>query len=516
MSLININTAPKNAEEMTESLAAIRANLETSAKGAEQIERAAADIASLKESAKASEEAVRIAKSAEEIAKAVHESTRGGDDQNIAKQLRNLPRVHNVTKDEDFRGKAEANAFNVLLMSRSELRSYLSGEALQWALRFRKLNDMLVSAHTVMRVQNDARLEGYHRAGGMKSLPFYSAYEDTVKQGMRALDIQTATGIAEWIPTFYSADKFDDVKDRLEIASAFRFLPMPQSPWVAPTLLGQMTAYLVAESTSDTAGANVIPASDPTSGNFTLTAKKLALLSYWSREADQDSIVSILPMYDSETAFAVAYGIDNAVMNGQMTATIDTGDDPAVTNVRDGFNGLRYGAKLTGKQVDFSGTVTVESLAAMVGKAGKYAQLQNGRFFTGYSGLARLLVLKDSSGNVLNLTRDKAGADATLFGGAVGVLLGYPLSVGGVVPQNMNASGVIDAVTTTKTGMIFANTSMYVGGTRQAMQSEVSDHVRFAEDQRAVKVTARVAFSAITTPSSTKPFVVEGVNIPTY
>lgn len=516
MSIKSINVNPKNQTEMTESLEAIRGHLVTAEGLPEQFERAAQDIEALKASAKEAEDAVRIAKNAEEIAKALVESNRSGNADAIGKQLRSLPRIHNVAKDEDFRGKSNAEEFNILMLTRKQLRTYLSGEALDWALRFRKLHDMVLSAHTIMRSRGDGLAQDYAARGGMKSLPFYEAFERTVTEGKRALDIQTATGLSEWIPTFYSSDMFEDVRDQTEIAGAFQWLPMPQSPWTLPTLLGHLRFKLIAESTSDTAGANVLVASDPTTGNATLTAKKLAALSFWSREADQDSIISVLPMYDNDLAYAGGYELDNIVLNGQLTATIDTGDDPAATDARDGFNGLRYGASLTGKVVDFGGTLTVESLAAMVGKAGKYAQLNKGSFFTGYSGLARLLVLKDSSGNVLNLTRDRAGADATLFGGTVGVLLGYPLRVGGVYPQNMNASGRIDAATTTKTGMIFANTDMYLGGVRQAMQTEVSDHVRFTEDQRAIRCTMRVAFQAKATPSATRPFVVEGVNIPTY
>lgn len=512
---MSINVNPKNQEELVETLGAIRAHLDNSEQRAEQFERAAADIASAKEAVKIAEDAQRAAKNAEEISKALHETSRGAGD-HVSKQLRNLPRVHNVDKDEDFRGKAEANAFNVLLMTRNELRTYLDGEALSLALRFRKLNDMVLSAHTIMRAQSDHRAQSYERAGGVKSLPFYDAFERTAKEGQRALDIQTAGGVSEWIPTFYSAELFEDVRDQLELASAFPFLPMPQSPWTLPTLLGHMRFKLIPEPTSDTAGSNTaITASDPTSGNATLTAKKMAALSYWSREADQDSIIAVLPMYQNDLTYAAAYEIDNVVWNGQGTSTIDTGDDPAATDARDGYDGVRWGAKQTAKQVDFGGSVTVESLAKMVGLAGKYAQLQYGFFGTGYAGLAKLLVLKDSSGNVLNLTRDRAGADATLFSGTVGVLLGYPLRVGGVVPQNLDSTGIISGTPSTKTAIHFVNSNMYLGGTRQAMQTEVSDHVRFEYDQRAIRATQRIAFKSKATPSASRPFVVEGVNIPT-
>lgn len=518
VSRMSINVNPKNQDELVDTLDQIRGHLEASAQSAEAFQKAAADIESARAAQKDAADAVRIAKNAEDIAKAMHESTRGGDDASIGAQLRNLPRTYSVARDKDWSGRVDADDFNLLSLTNRELAMYLDGAALAAAKRYRRLNDAMLTAHTVMRAMGDAQQQAYQARGGMKSLPFYKPFADLRSQFNRAISATGSAGFGvEWDPTLYSSSRLDDVKDQLEIASAFQSLPMPHSPWAPPFLSGSMTAYVHPEATSDTEASNTaITASSFTTSAPVFTAKTLAVMGYWSREADQESITPLIPVFDQEVAYALAYGFDNGVLNGQSTATIDTGDDPATTDPRDVFDGLRYGASLTGKVVDFGGSVTVESLAAMVGKAGKYAQLNFGRFFTGYTGLARLLVLKDSSGNVLNLTRDRAGADATLFSGSVGVLLGYPLSVGGVYPQNMNASGRIDAVTTTKTGILFANTNMYRSAMRQNMQVEVSDHFRFNTDQRAVKATMRPAFRALKTPAAASPFVVEGVNIPTF
>ena len=518
MSVKSINTKPKNSEEMTESLEAIRGQLATVEGLSHQFEAAAADIEAARGAVKEAAEAAIRAKNAEEIAKAAQEATRGGrDDESIEKQLRNLPKVHAVAKDKDWSGKVEASAFNVLAMSRRELEMYLDGAALAWAKRYRRLNDAILTADTIMRAQGDAARRAYNRAGGVKSLSFYGAFEEAVKLGQRALANATAGSGAEWDPTLYSSERLDDVKDMLEIAGIFQSLPMPHSPWAPPFMSGSMTAYVHAEAASDTEASNTaIAGSSPTTSAPVFTAKTLAAMGYWSREADQESITPLIPVFDQELAYAIAYGWDNGVVNGQLSGTIDTGDDPATTNPRDHYNGLRWAAKQTGKQVDFGGTLTVESIAAMIGKAGKYANLASGHFITGYSGLARLLVLKDSSGNVLNLTRDKAGEAATLFGGTVGVLLGYPLTIGGVFPQNMDATGIIPVAASTKTGMLFVNKAMYRTGTRQNMTVEVSDQFRFDTDQRAIKGTARVAFQSLKTPAAASPFVVEGVNIPAY
>lgn len=510
--------APKNDAEFIETLSEIRGHLETSAQHSEAFVAATADIEAARGAVRDAAEALRIAKNAEELGKAMHDMTRGGDDGNIEKQLRSLPKLHNVAKDADWRGKVNENQFNILNLTRRELALYLDGPALAAAKRYRRLNDAILTANTIMRAMNDGQRQVYERAGGIKSLPFYASFEETAKTFQRALSNTSATGFGtEWDPTMYSSDRLDDVKDQLEIAGIFSELPMPHSPWAPPFLSGQMVAYVHPEATSDTEASNTkMTRSTPTTSAPVFTAQTLYVMGAWSREADQESIVPLIPVFDQEMAYAMAYGWDNGIVNGQLSGTIDTGDDPATTDPRDVFDGLRKDAKRTGKQVDFGSTVIVDSLAAMVGKAGKYAQLRFGHFISGYSGFARLLVLKDTSGNVLNLTRDKAGEAATLFTGTVGVLLGYPLSIGGVFPQNMNASGIIDGVTTTKTGMLFVNKNMYRTGTRQNMTVEVSDQFMFDTDQKAIKGTARVAFRALKTPAAASPFVVEGVNIPSF
>ena len=508
--------APQNDAEMVETLAEIRGHLQSSAQTSEAFAAATADIEAARQAGKDASEALRLAKNAEELAKAMNDTTRGHD-ADMERQLRSLPKLHNVAKDADWRGKVNEHQFNVLGMSRRELAMYLDGPALAAALRYRKLNDAILTANTVMRAMNDGQRMAYERAGGSKSLPFYGAFEETCKTFARALSNTGAAGFGtEWDPTLYSGDRLDDVKDQVEIAGIFPSLPMPHSPWAPPFLSGSMVAYVHPEATSDTEASNTkMTRSTPTTSAPVFTAKTLYVMGAWSREADQESIVPLIPVFDQEMAYAMAYGWDNGIVNGQLSGTIDTGDDPATTDPRDVYDGIRKDAKLTGKQKDFGGTVTVESLSAMIGLAGKYAQLRFGRFVTGYAGFAKLLVLKDSSGNVLNLTRDKAGEAATLFTGTVGVLLGYPLSVGGVYPQNMNASGVIDGITTTKTGIHFVNTNMYRSGTRQNMTVEVSDQFMFDTDQKAIKGTMRAAFRALKTPAAASPFVVEGVNIPT-
>lgn len=512
---------PKTEDDLKDSLEEIRSHISLGGKATDEVlERVERDIKTAMESVEAAKRAEKIAKDAEEMAKAAIEGSRSNGDEKILRQIRSLPQTRKVNKDEDYRGKVPQRMFNLLGQTRAELATYLDGDALGWALRVRKLNDMLMSMNDLLSIVNAGNPQAereYAAAGGIKSLEIFPAYEECLKQGARALDTATAGGLSEWIPTLYSSDKWDTVRDRLTFASLVRWLPMPQSPWTLPTLVGFMTAYKIPESLADdNAGDTAFTASQFTTANKTLTAVKLATLSYWSRESDQDSIIAILPTFNDEIAYAQAYGVDNACMNGQLTGAVDTVAIGA-TDSRKLWDGYRYQAKQAAQQVDFGAGLTGELLASMIGKAGAWADLANCVFATGYAGLARALILKDSGGNLLNMTRDKAGEAATLFTGTVGVLMGYPLVVGGVYPQAMNAAGVVDGVGgSTKTGILFMSKRPYIGGHRQGLQVEASDHFKFTFDQRAVRSTQRAAMKCLQTASASVPHVIEGVNLATF
>lgn len=508
---------PKDAKELAEHIEDIRSAVLAGGKATDEaLEKVAADLKVAHESVQVAQRAEKKVLELEENIKALHEAARTTSNGNLEKQIRTLPIVHKVEKDEDYRTKVGGPVFNLLAMSRKDLRVYLDNDAYDWAMRFRRLNNMTLSAHHIMQLVNEGspqRKADYERRGGFKGLPTWGALENTLQQGARALDIATSGGILEWIPTLYSSEKFDDVRDQLAIAGQFRFLAMPQSPWTLPTLVGFMTAKISGEAQADALGGNtIISPTDFTVANRTLTAKKMTTISYFSREAEQDSIIALLPAYDEEQAYAQAFGLENMVVNGQATSTIDTGSDPATDDVRDHADGVRWSAQQVGSQVDLSAGLAAEKLAAMIQVAGKYAELNGGFFGTGYVGLAKSLVLKDGAGNLLYLTRDKAGDAATLFTGTVGVLMGYPFVISGAYPQNLNATGIIDGAGT-KTGFVFCNKRPWVGGNRQGLEIESDRSERFSYDQITVRSIQRVAFKSLLVPSPAKPFVVAGVGL---
>lgn len=509
---------PQDEKELGEHIEDIRSAVLAGGKATEEaLERVTADLKAATENVVEVKRQAKQIEELEENVKGLREAERiVGDTGKIEKQFRSLPRLHKVEKDEDYRGKMSAEVFNVLNLTRAELEMYLDGDALAAAKRLRRLNDNALMAHHLMSLlSNDspAKREAYAERGGIKGTEFWGPLQEAAKPFMRAISTSQSGAVSEWIPNGYSAEVWADIKRSLQVAGQFTFVDMPQNPYILPTWLGEPTGYVIPEATSNTLGSNTqFTASDLSVSNRTLTAKKLATLSWFSPESEQDSIVALLPEFGENIRFAQAVMIEKGVLNGQSTATIDTGDDPGTTDPRDHFDGLRYNASLVGTTVDFVGSLTAEKLANMIEAAGKYADPASAFFATGYKGMARALILKDGNGNLVYLTRERAGDLATLFTGAVGILMGYPLVLSGEYPQNLSAAGIIDGAGT-KTGMVFCNRKMFKGGNRAGLEIDTDKSERFSYDQMAIRSKRRVAFRSLTAASSTRPFVIAGVNL---
>lgn len=93
-----------------------------------------------------------------------------------------------------------------------------------------------------------------------------------------------------------------------------RIVPMGRDTLNWPRRTGGLTAYFVGENTAPTE-------SQAAWDNVNLTAKKLATLTRFSTEVDQDAIISIGDWITSEIAYAFASKEDDCGFNGDGTST---------------------------------------------------------------------------------------------------------------------------------------------------------------------------------------------------
>lgn len=470
-----------------------------------------------------------------EVAKAAEDAARGRPENadKIVMGLRALPGSR--TMDDEFRAELSRpmsdTHFNLMVTPREEVEAVIGGtEADTFLRKFAYLNNALVLADAVAMADiNPQRRQRYIEAGGIKSLKLFPKYAEAAKLVSLALDTATAGGLSEWVPTIWSSNLFTDVQHRTGVLGLFPPMAMPNNPWGFPFLInGGEDVELTPESTADPAAfSDGITASDiPASSSFSLKAGKLARLTYWSREVDQDSIVAVLPIWSSHDEYKHRIARAAAIINAQPAAanlgTYDTARSITARNVRLAFAGcsvasygLRRSAGAVGG-VDWSGAINADVAAAVIGKMGQYADPAACAWVSGYSFAARLLVAKDSAGNNMYLTQEKAGGAATAFTGQLGLLMGYPFVADGTYPEDLNASGIYDGAVVNKTSVVLVRRDMFVAGQRQGRTVEVSDHAAFKQDLRVVKSTERFAFSPTVTPSATYKVAAFGYNIPSY
>ena len=318
-----------------------------------------------------------------------------------------------------------------------------------------------------------------------------------------AMNTGTSGSGSEWVPTGYSSRLFDKIRLEMMVGNLFEALPMPANIYKPPVVSSDATAYLIGENTGaddDLDTAKRIPSTSVGTASFTLTAKKLAGRIVFSEELNEDSITPILPLLTQNIVTALASAEEQALINGDTSATHMDSDVTAASDARKAWDGLR---KLcpAGTKVD-SSSFTGDAISSIRSKLGKYGVRPSDlALITSISAYNKLLNLKDTSGNSLVVTLDKYGPQATILTGELGKVYGIPVIVSEFVRQDLNASGVYDGTTTTKTEVILVNRKGFVRGDRRILKVKVSEII--STDQSILVATMRRAFSNVYAASET-------------
>lgn len=314
-----------------------------------------------------------------------------------------------------------------------------------------------------------------------------------LRKALKAMDL---TLNSDWVPTGMSAQLIDDIRLELRVANLFPTMTMParSGSWDVPVQGSRMDAYLVAENTADT-GQTKAKAGTPSTGKMTFTAVKHALRILWSYEFDEDSILAVMPFVRSEMIAALSGGWDNAIINGDITATHMDSDITTATDVEKSFRGLRKesGNSSGDAAVDIS-TLSTANLRSIRKAMGKYG-VKDCAWITGISGFVQLLSLDEV------ITADKFGSAATILTGQMAALDGFPVVVSEFVREDLNASGVYDNATKTKTIILLANKKGFWNA--QKPGGIMVESARDIENQQNIAVAShRLDFKKTHSPSS--------------
>jgi len=308
----------------------------------------------------------------------------------------------------------------------------------------------------------------------------HPAFKDQYKRVLRAMDTDTSNEGVDWIPTGIGASLHERVRASGKVAPLFQRINLPTNPWKWPLEGADATAYRVAEPTSDT--ATKVGASTPGTGAATFDAEIFGGRVIFSKSLEADSALAMVPYVQRKLVQAFVDAEERAVLDGDTDGTHqDTDTNSAgATDAAWAWDGLRKRA-LANASASGGSALTVALLAARRADMDHYGlNPAECAFIVPISSYYALV----TDSNVI--TVDKLGPQATILNGQLGSLYGIPIIVSEHVRTNLNASGVHDAITTTKTYALCVNRMEWVFGQRTPLALEVDDSLYRETYQRVI------------------------------
>jgi hypothetical protein len=312
---------------------------------------------------------------------------------------------------------------------------------------------------------------------------------------LRALDVDTSAEGGTWVPTGIGASMHEKVRAAGKVAALFARIDLPTNPWKWPIEGADSTAYRVAEPTTDTESKPT--ASTPGTVAATFDAEIFGARTLFSRSIEADSALAILPFAQRKLVQAFVDGEEKAILDGDTDGTHQDSDVGAsTTDTRTAWDGLRKRALANASVATAAATsaANIGAIRALMGKWG--VNPTDLAFIVGVSAFHDLIL--DSS----VLTVDKMGPNATILNGQLASVYGVPIIVSEHIRENLNASGVYDGTTTTKTYNLAVNRSEWAMGQRMALDVEVDDSIYRETFQRVVVGFMREDFQNIGDASS--------------
>jgi HK97 family phage major capsid protein len=229
-----------------------------------------------------------------------------------------------------------------------------------------------------------------------------------------------------------------------------------------------------------------ITASDPTSNQVTLTAKKVTGAVVIASELLQDSIVSIADWIATELALSLSNAVEAAAWSGNPSNA--PGVAGLVTTHTGGLlasSAATYAASLVTAAGDTPDEVTRANLLSMMGSLPQHSVAGAKWYCSPFFFATCMQALELGLGGAVSMQQ---GVGLTF--------LGKPVVLTDRLPSGADSTGVIMALYGD-----MANSSYY--GIRQGIEIASSDQVNFLSDQTVIRAVARVAITHANLGTST-------------
>jgi HK97 family phage major capsid protein len=284
--------------------------------------------------------------------------------------------------------------------------------------------------------------------------------------GTKALNESTNYLGGYLVPPEFATDIID-LREQYGVARRVaRVVPMASDTLSIPRRVSGLTAYFVGE-------ASTITASDKGWDQVNLVAKKLAALTLWSSELNEDAMISIGDDLAGEIAYAFSQKEDECYFNGDGTSTYG-----GITGVRQKLRDVDSTiANIKGIQVASGNAyseIVLSDFHGVLGRLPLYAR--NG---------AQWIMSATFFDTVAHKLQTAAGGNTIvdIANGGVPRFLGYPVTLSQVMPTTEANSQICALLGNFRLGSTF--------GDRRLLSLALSSEYKFAEDQLAIRGTQR-------------------------
>lgn len=286
---------------------------------------------------------------------------------------------------------------------------------------------------------------------------------------LKAFGSTVVGGGDEWVPTLIASSYIEEYELQRAVEDKFQELPMASSPYEMPVVSGVTKARKIAENTLATD-------SNFGTSKLTFSAKKTVEYYVIPEELNEDSAPAIYQLGTREVVESQRRAIEAAILNGDDDGThIDSDTQAAAADVAEKlWKGLRRQAlanSANGGTVSFGNAVIAEpGLRSMRQNMKKFGVNPSELvWFVDPVGLQQLMALSGVA------TLEKYGSQATVITGELARYQGIPIVVSEFMRSDLNASGVYDGVTMTRTGILLVNMRRWWIGTRRPIRVKIQE-----------------------------------------
>lgn len=388
-----------------------------------------------------------------------------------------------VREDKSIRWRSGVEAVDVPGLGRVEVRSPGLLDTAQPASEWHADLLRIVSARNMARAAMPSKAPKTPTLDADLAAHLWRAPRPIRDSVRRAFDGQTGQG-AEWLDDQFIPDLYVAFQTPRALRGAFGVVNVTTDTVIRPKLTRGARPYLKGQIRSDDP-AHYTP-STPRTAQSTIQIQGMAVRILVDDATLEDSAVVAGAAMRGELVAALDDGWEDCTINGDTASShqdaiaswdlrsrwgaAGLGGD---ADHRRGWLGGRAAAVDKGTTLDLSGTMSIANFAALMALFGERGAGSLIAVTSPEALVQDFLTMSDV------VTLDKFGANATAIAGVGGLaaLLGVPLILSRFMGADLNASGVYDGVTTTKTGVLMYDRTAWSRYNRRASTVETDKEI---------------------------------------